>query len=117
MAPQAVGVSEGSGRCVAAEVRMGTVAVEGGGIYAEEQVGGGGGGGKSERRANGECEGKDEGGRVEGAQGGWGGGGGGLRVCVSLKYHWSPVVVAKWREMRMADRQEEHRRGRELWCP
>ena len=80
MAPQAVGVSEGSGRSVAAVVRMGTVAVEGCSKYTEEQVGGGGQ--KNGRRAIGECEGKDEGGGVEGAQGGRG-----VRVCASLKYH------------------------------
>ena len=83
MAPQAVGVSEGSGRSVAAEVRMGTVAVEGGGMYAKEQVGEGGG----------EVGG---GGRVEGGRmasvrvrmktGEWKGlkgGGGGGRECES----------------------------------
>ena len=35
MASQAVGVAEGIGRSVAAAARMGTVAVEGGDMYAE----------------------------------------------------------------------------------
>ena len=38
MASQAVGVAEGIGRSVAAAARMGTVAVEGGDMYAGEQV-------------------------------------------------------------------------------
>ena len=62
MASQAVGVAEGIGRSVAAAARMGTVAVEGGDMYAGEQ----GEGRKSGRRAIGEGEGKDEGWGQEG---------------------------------------------------
>ena len=56
MASQAVGVAEGIGRSVTAAARMGTVAVEGGDMYMEEQVEGR----KSGRRAIGEGEDKDE---------------------------------------------------------
>ena len=62
MASQAVGVAEGIGRSVAAAAKMGTVAVEGGDMYAGEQ----GEGRKSGRRAIGEDEGEDEGGGQEG---------------------------------------------------
>ena len=62
MASQAVGVAERIGRSVAAAARMGTVAVEGEDMYAEEQ----GEGRKSGRRAIGKGEGKDEGGGQEG---------------------------------------------------
>ena len=58
-------MAEGIGRSVTAVARMGTVAMERGGVYAEEEVEVR----KSGRRPIGEGEGKDEGGEQEGVQG------------------------------------------------